>query len=120
MRVLTMSRGWTTKVDMMPALRPAADSTAAGERPAWLELDMYVCPIRLSWARRGTRVRWKVLPHHEYGYEQKNAVLWGKTAVVDERMSFGCCNKFWARAARQCRWAAAQSGASMLPPILWW
>ena len=31
---------------MMPALRPAADSTAAGDRPAWLELDMYVCPIR--------------------------------------------------------------------------
>lgn len=36
MRVLTMSRGWTTRVETAPALRPAMDSTAAGETPALL------------------------------------------------------------------------------------
>ena len=35
-RVLTMSRGWTTRVETAPALRPAIDSTRAGERPALL------------------------------------------------------------------------------------
>lgn len=34
MRVLTMSRGWTTRVEIAPAVSPAMDSTAAGERPA--------------------------------------------------------------------------------------
>lgn len=43
MRVLTMSRGWTTRVEMVPALRPAMDSTRAGEMPALLFWGMKPC-----------------------------------------------------------------------------
>jgi hypothetical protein len=33
-RVLTISNGCTTSVETTPALRPATDSTTAGDRPA--------------------------------------------------------------------------------------
>ena len=35
-RVLITSKGWTAKVDIVPAERPAMVSTSAGERRAWL------------------------------------------------------------------------------------
>jgi hypothetical protein len=35
-RVLITSRGWTARVDIVPAERPAMVSTSAGERRAWL------------------------------------------------------------------------------------
>lgn len=34
-RVFTTSRGWTTRVDIVPAERPAMVSTSAGERRTW-------------------------------------------------------------------------------------
>lgn len=47
-RVLTISRGCTTSVEMTPALSPAIDSTAAGERPAWRVCDIYEAGIFLD------------------------------------------------------------------------
>lgn len=34
-RVLTISKGWTTRVEMMPALKPAKLSTREGESPGF-------------------------------------------------------------------------------------
>ena len=48
MRVLTMSSGCTTSVATDPAVRPAMDSTWAGERPACWEAIM-----EDSWALHG-------------------------------------------------------------------
>ena len=46
-RVLITSRGWTTKVEIVPAERPAMVSTSAGERRAWSSL-ISKCSVLLS------------------------------------------------------------------------
>lgn len=37
-RVFTTSRGWTARVEIVPAERPAMVSTSAGERRAWFSV----------------------------------------------------------------------------------
>jgi len=43
-RVLITSSGWTARVVMVPAERPAIVSTSAGERRAWFS---FICEIEL-------------------------------------------------------------------------
>jgi hypothetical protein len=58
-RVLTMSKGCTTSVAIVPALSPAIDSTRAGERPpSWLPgmelLASELRPVTLSGGANAT------------------------------------------------------------------
>jgi hypothetical protein len=56
-RVLITSRGCTTKVEIVPAERPAIVSTSAGEMRAWLSV---ICKEFLfSWWRKELTLRGK-------------------------------------------------------------
>lgn len=47
--VLITSRGWTARVEIVPAERPAMVSTSAGERRAWFSFIRKKDGWRLSW-----------------------------------------------------------------------
>lgn len=51
-RVLITSRGWTAKVEIVPAERPAIVSTSAGERRAWFSFISKGDGLVLSWLSR--------------------------------------------------------------------
>jgi hypothetical protein len=48
-RVLITSRGWTARVEIVPAERPAILSTSAGERRAWFSFISMGGGLVLSW-----------------------------------------------------------------------